>query len=128
MALDGVATKLTLAAFRSVAAAFRAQDALPFLGVVGTGLAVTAGASFLAALGETATRLERPDLAANARSLLIALVVTGIGAGAAQLAVPHLPAQVAIALAVVVVPPLLYVAVRFVILVVSLASDIGRRT
>jgi hypothetical protein len=128
MALDGVTTKMTLGAFESVSAAFRAQDALPWLAVVSTGLAITAGASFLAALSDTATKLERPDLADGGRSLSVALVVAGVGAAVVQLAVAHVPASIAIALAVLIVPVLLYVAVRFVILVVSLASDIGRRT
>ena len=127
IAVDAFATKMTLDAFKSVSAAFLAQDTLPGLAALASALGVAAGASFLSSLGGCARSLERPDVATYASSTITLLVIGGVGAGTLQLLASHIPIGVFLVGAAIALPVLLVVAVRVLVVAIRVMREIDAR-
>lgn len=128
MLLDLAATKVTIDAFSgSLSSAFFAQDALPVLAGMGTGIGVFAGASILSSFRRSALEIGLDDVADGAATTARVLFVAGIAAALLQLAMRAIPAPLLIAIGVLVLPALLYVAVRFIVTAVALARAIDAR-
>lgn len=127
MIVDGATTKVSADAFESVSAAFRAQDVLPLLSALATGLGVAGGAAILAAFRRNAEHLGLAEVAERAAATTKVLIAAGIGASVLQLGATAIPLPLFVLVGLAVLPALVLVAVRFVGVAVAIAREIRGR-
>lgn len=125
--VDAVTTSMTAAAFSSVSDAFAAMELLPVLSAVGTGLGVFGAFSLLRSLAAAGDEIGLPDVAARAKGAGTVVLLAGLLGAAAQLAIKHVPAPLAIVLAIVVGPMILFAAIQLVRVMLAVASTIQER-
>jgi hypothetical protein len=126
--LDLVATGIAADALGGdVSAAFFAMDALPVVALLSGVVGVGAALSLLRALGNIARAVGRQGLAERARGTTVLAATTGALACVVMLAIKHLPAELLIVVAFVVLPLACATLVQFLRVAVPLGQAIRAR-
>jgi hypothetical protein len=125
---DLVSTAITADALGgSVSAAFFAMDALPVVAFFSMAFGAGAAISLLRAFGNMAQALGQQDLGARARGTSTLAATTGVIACIALLALTHLPAELLLLLAIVLLPLAVATLVQFLRVAVPLGRTIRAR-
>lgn len=127
LALDAASTSMTASAMTSVSAAFDAMDYLPMLAAVGSGVGTTGAFFLFRTLAAASDELALADNAHRARVASSIVIIAGLVGALAQLAIKGLPPGLAIVLAVLVVPALIYGVIQLVRVMLIVATAIQEK-